>query len=174
MLIGFTETFYLFAVNEHCHKIFLAASHDGGFARAVERFLDIPSVRHKIVFVHAGYAAPEIIRLGVEHIQWPRVFAVKEHPLIENAATERMKNQIRGKLKPKRFPAAVPELDNETKMRKVHYSLSLQLNDHVHMPPFPGCASITTGLHVKEYAISSDQPVHIGPVDDAESIGDLD
>jgi hypothetical protein len=72
------ENFHLLLSNPHCHRIFLAACTDNGFARMLEQYQYHTAAYEKIVLVSPGYVESEIAKLGFREVKWPSVFLKKE------------------------------------------------------------------------------------------------
>ena len=75
-----TENFHLLLANPCCHRIFLAACTDNGFARMLEQYQYNTQAYEKILLVSPGYVESEIARLGFREVVWPAVFAKKMSP----------------------------------------------------------------------------------------------
>lgn len=72
------ENFHLHLSNPYCHRVFLAACTDNGFARMLEQYQYHTAAYEKIVLVSLGYVESEIARLGFKAVVWPSVFVKKE------------------------------------------------------------------------------------------------
>lgn len=83
------ENFHLHISDPYCHTIFLALTHDNGFARLLEQHVCDPGARQKIVLVSSGRVASEIARLDLTVVEWPLVFAPQRPDLGDIKKTAR-------------------------------------------------------------------------------------
>ncbi|KEF58787.1 uncharacterized protein A1O9_03630 [Exophiala aquamarina CBS 119918] len=97
------EHFHLFLSQPNCYAVFLAVCFDNGFARMLERYVDHPSIREKIILVSSGYKALEIGELPLNTVIWPGVFATARPSkqlaaILERKIRERRKQRSLSKL----------------------------------------------------------------------------
>lgn len=85
-----SENFHLHLSNPYCHRVFLAACTDNGFARMLEQYQYHTAAYEKIVLVSLGYVESEIAKLGFRAVVWPSVFGRKE-PATQSVLQQKQK-----------------------------------------------------------------------------------